>query len=86
MMSNEPATPKAGLWKPWKNITAVFPPFPQPLLLLTNQQPTKTTDDRLHKILDATGSLQLNDPFRRPEIAIRISGEPLSFEAIYVSA
>jgi hypothetical protein len=45
---------KTGLWKPWKNITAVFPPFPQPLLLLTNQQPTKPTDDRLHKMLDAT--------------------------------
>jgi hypothetical protein len=35
----------------------VFPPFPQPLLLLTYQDQssrTKTTDDRLHKTFDAT--------------------------------
>jgi hypothetical protein len=35
----------------------VFPPFPQPLLLVINQdekQPTLKTEDRLHKIFDAT--------------------------------
>ena len=35
----------------------VLPPFPQPLLLLTNEDEKRrpeTTDDRLHKILDAT--------------------------------
>jgi hypothetical protein len=53
-MIDQPVTAKAGLWKPWKNELHVFPPFPQPLLLLTNQQPTKPTDDRLHKTLDAT--------------------------------
>ncbi|MCU1264257.1 MAG: hypothetical protein JWM21_575 [Acidobacteria bacterium] len=34
----------------------IFPPFPQPLLLLTNQDEssrTETKDDRLHKILGA---------------------------------
>jgi len=34
---------KAGLWKPWKNEPHVFPPFPQPLLLLENIG-TKTPD------------------------------------------
>src|SRR5215212_7550110 len=41
----------------------VFPPFPQPLLLVINQDEKaadlKTTDDRLHKIFDATGACRL---------------------------
>src|SRR3989442_1496340 len=42
----------------------VFPPFPQPLRLLTNyekKQRPKNNYDRLHKILDATQQLGARD-------------------------
>jgi hypothetical protein len=57
----EPATPKKqGYGNRGKTELHVFPPFPQPLLLLMNkdkkQNNNTTYDDRLHKMLDASSS------------------------------